>query len=176
MNHGQMIHIYTGNGKGKTTAAVGLAVRALGAGLKVCYASFHKNPDKYGYHEIKQLEHLGAEIHIFAKGHPHLDRTLDEIVIANDTQTGIKTLSEILNKNHFDMLILDEILISVRDGYLNESALLQFIEQKPLALELVLTGRGATSAVIEKADYVSEITKIKHPYDNGITSRKGIEF
>ena len=94
MNHGQ-IHIYTGNGKGKTTAAVGLAVRALGAGLKVCYASFHKNPDKYGYHEIKQLEHLGAEIHIFAKGHPHLDRTLDEIVIANDTQTRIVTGKQI---------------------------------------------------------------------------------
>jgi len=171
-----LIHIYTGTGKGKTTAAVGLAVRALGAGLKVCYSSFHKNPDKYGYHEIKNLEKLGAKILIFAKGHPHLDKSLDENVIKQDTVTGITELTKLLANEHFDLLIMDEILISVRDSYLCENDLLDFVKDKPLNLELVLTGRGATDALIECADYVSEIQKIKHPYDNGITSRKGIEF
>ena len=171
-----LIHIYTGTGKGKTTAAVGLAVRALGAGLKVCYSSFHKNPDKYGYHEIKNLEKLGAKILIFAKGHPHLDKSLDENVIKQDTVTGIAELTKLLANEQFDLLIMDEILISVRDSYLCENDLLDFVKNKPLNLELVLTGRGATNALIECADYVSEIQKIKHPYDNGITSRKGIEF
>lgn len=171
-----LIHIYTGTGKGKTTAAVGLAVRALGAGLKVCYSSFHKNPDKYGYHEIKNLEKLGAKILIFAKGHPHLDKRLDENVIKQDTVTGIAELTKLLANEQFDLLIMDEILISVRDSYLCENDLLDFVKNKPLNLELVLTGRGATNALIECADYVSEIQKIKHPYDKGITSRKGIEF
>ena len=171
-----LIHIYTGTGKGKTTAAIGLAVRALGAGLNVCYSSFHKNPDKYGYHEIKNLEKLGAKILIFAKGHPHLDKSLDENVIKQDTVTGIAELTKLLANEHFDLLIMDEILISVRDSYLCENDLLDFVKNKPLNLELVLTGRGATDALIECADYVSEIQKIKHPYDNGITSRKGIEF
>ena len=171
-----LIHIYTGNGKGKTTTAVGLAVRAIGYGLMVCYTSFHKNPDKYGYHEIAVLEKLGAKVLVFAKGHPHLDKTLDENEIRTDVAKGIETLSELIKTEKFDLLIMDEILISVRDGYLEEAKLLEFIDNKPENLELVLTGRGATCAVIEKADYVSEICKIAHPFDKGITSRGGIEF
>jgi len=171
-----LIHIYTGNGKGKTTTAVGLAVRAIGFGLKVCYSSFHKNPDKYGYHEIAVLDKFGAKVLIFAKGHPHLDKTLDENEIRADVAKGIETLSELLKTEKLDLLIMDEILISVRDGYLEEAKLLEFIDNKPENLELVLTGRGATCAVIEKADYVSEICKIAHPFDKGITSRGGIEF
>jgi len=171
-----LVHVYTGNGKGKTTTAVGLAVRALGFGLKVCYASFHKNPDKYGYHEIAVLDKLGAKVLVFAKGHPHLDKTLDEKEIISDVEKGISTLRNLIKNEHFDMLIMDEILISVRDGYLEEAKLIEFIDNKPENLELVLTGRGATCAVIEKADYVSEICKIAHPFDKGITSRGGIEF
>ncbi|MFI3270360.1 MAG: cob(I)yrinic acid a,c-diamide adenosyltransferase, partial [Rikenellaceae bacterium] len=72
--------------------------------------------------------------------------------------------------------IMDEVLISVRDNYISEQQLLQFIDTKPEGLELVLTGRGATQAVMDRADYVSNIQKVKHPYDSGIMSRKGIEF
>ena len=151
-------------------------MRAIGFGLKVCYSSFHKNPDKYGYHEIAVLDKLGAKVLVFAKGHPHLDKTLDENKIRADVAEGIETLTELLKAEKFDMLIMDEILISVRDGYLEEAKLLEFIDSKPENLELILTGRGATCAVIEKADYVSEICKIAHPYDKGITSRGGIEF
>jgi cob(I)alamin adenosyltransferase len=171
-----LIHVYTGDGKGKTTSAVGLSTRALGNGLKVCYASFHKRPEVYGYNEINSLEKLNAKILIFAKGHPHLDKSLDTNVIKKETDEAIKTLSQLINNEDFDMLIMDEVLISVRDGFLPEEKLLQFIKNKPKKLELILTGRGATIKIIGLADYVSEIKKIKHPYDKGIKSRKGIEF
>lgn len=176
MNTTGLIHVYTGDGKGKTTAAIGLATRALGHGLRVCYCSFHKNPEKYGYTEMVSLRKLGATVYNFAKGHPHLDRSLDNDQIARETLEGVQQLVQLLNETTFDLLILDEILISVRDNYLNENTLIEFIKNKPTQLELVLTGRSATPAVMELADYVSFVQKIKHPYDEGITSREGIEF
>lgn len=171
-----LTHIYTGDGKGKTTAAIGLATRALGHGMKVCYCSFHKDPEKYGYTEMQSLRKLGATVYNFAKGHPHLNKKLDGNVIANEIVEAITALPKILEDGRFDLLILDEILISVRDNYLEEGTLLKFIRNKPEELELVMTGRDATQPVIELADYVSEVKKIKHPYDNGIYSREGIEY
>lgn len=176
MSQRGFIHVYTGDGKGKTTAAVGLATRSLGHGMNVCYCSFHKDPEKYGYTEMKSLRKLGAAVYNFAKGHPHLDKSLDGNVIANETVEAITALPKIIEDGHFDLLIMDEILISVRDGYLDEETLLEFIKNKPAALELVMTGRNATQSIIELADYVSEVKKIKHPYDNGIFSREGIEY
>lgn len=176
MNTTGLIHVYTGDGKGKTTAAIGLATRALGHGLRVCYCSFHKNPEKYGYTEMVSLRKLGATVYNFAKGHPHLDRSLDKDQIALETRQGIKQLEQLLTETTYDLLILDEILISIRDNFLVENTLIEFIKNKPAQLELVLTGRGATPTVVELADYVSFVQKIKHPYDEGITSREGIEF
>jgi cob(I)alamin adenosyltransferase len=171
-----LIHIYTGDGKGKTTAAIGLATRALGHDMKVCYCSFHKDPEKYGYTEMKSLRNLGAKVYNFAKGHPHLNNSLDGNIIAKETREAVSALPKILEDGHFDLLIMDEILISIRDGYLDEETLLEFIRNKPCELELVMTGRDATQPVIELADYVSEVKKIKHPYDTGIYSREGIEY
>lgn len=171
-----LVHLYTGDGKGKTTAAVGLATRALGHGYKVCYTSFHKRPEKYGYCEIQSLEKLGAKVICFAKGHPHMDKSLDSDEIGREALEGISILYDLLAKEKYDLLLMDEVLISVRDNYLSEDNLLEFIQKKPKNLELVLTGRGATPRVIELADYVTSMQKIKHPYDNGIMSREGIEF
>lgn len=176
MNKLGLIHIYTGDGKGKTTAAVGLATRALGGGLQVCYCSFHKRPEKYGYTEIDSLRKLGATIENFAKGHPHLDKSIDEEEIKREVSQAITRLKEMLEHDHYDLLIMDEILISVRDNYLEETILLDFIDHKPISTELVLTGRGATEAVMQRADYITFCKKIKHPYDQGVCSRKGIEF
>ncbi len=176
MNKLGLIHIYTGDGKGKTTAAVGLATRALGGGLRVCYCSFHKRPEKYGYTEIDSLRKLGATIENFAKGHPHLDKSIDEEEIKREVPQAITRLKEMLERDHYDLLIMDEILISVRDNYLDESILLDFIDHKPISTELILTGRGATEAVMQRADYITFCKKIKHPYDQGVSSRKGIEF
>jgi cob(I)alamin adenosyltransferase len=176
MSQRGLIHVYTGDGKGKTTAAVGLATRSLGHGMKVCYCSFHKDPEKYGYTEMQSLRKLGATVHNFAKGHPHLNKSLDSNVIAQETREAVSSLPKMLEDGYFDLLILDEILISVRDNYLDEETLLEFIRNKPEKLELVMTGRDATPSVIELADYVSEVRKVKHPYDSGIYSREGIEY
>lgn len=171
-----LVHIYTGDGKGKTTSAVGLTLRSLGHGLKVCYAYFHKQPEKYGYTEINMLEKLGAAIYGFAKGHPFCDKNIHAEDLKTQAPEGLSFLSSLIHSMHFDLLIMDEIIISVRDGYLPEDMLLDFIRNKPADLELVITGRGATPEMMELADYVSNVTKIKHPYDNSIPCRKGIEF
>ncbi len=176
MNDLGLIHVYTGDGKGKTSSAVGLATRALGSGFRVCYCSFHKRPEKYGYTEIESLGRLGADISVFAKGHPHLDRSINENEIRREVAEAITYLRNLLKEKPIDLLILDEILISVRDRYLDEAVLLDFIKNKPPHTELVLTGRGATEKVMELADYVTFCRKLKHPYDNGITSRRGIEY
>lgn len=171
-----LIHIYTGDGKGKTTSAVGLAVRALGSGFKVCYCSFHKRPEKYGYAEMESLKKLGATVLNFAKGHPHLDKSIDEEIIKKEVPEALQTIQQKLTSEHYDLLILDEILISVRDQYLDEQLLIDFIQSKPAGMELVMTGRAATEKVMELADYVTFCKKLKHPYDRKIRSRKGIEY
>jgi cob(I)alamin adenosyltransferase len=171
-----LIHIYTGEGKGKTTAAVGLAVRALGHGLKVCYAHFNKQPGLYGNNEIQSLKKLGATVLGFTDGHWSFNPSVTPESSRIEVQKGLVDLSAFIKNENPDLLILDEILISVRDGVLSEDELIGFINQKSAHLELVMTGRGASAGLIEKADYVSYIQKIKHPYDRKILSRQGIEY
>lgn len=174
-----LIHIYTGTGKGKTTAAIGLAARALGSGLSVCYCSFHKDPEKYGYTEMESLRKLGAHVINFAKHHPHMEKDVSKATIAEITEEvnqSIDTLTELQTNIHFDMLILDEIFISIRDNYLNEDKLIDFIKNKPNNTELVLTGRGATKKTLALAHYITNMECVKHPYYDSISSRKGIEY
>ena len=171
-----LIHVYTGDGKGKTTAAIGLATRALGHGLRVCYCSFHKTPDRHGYTEMDSLRKLGATVYNFAQGHPGLNSQVSHREMASSVPEALSLMPSIIEKGNYQLLILDEILISVRDSFLHEECVLNFMDNKPEHMELVLTGRGATPAVMGKAHYVSEIQKIKHPYDQGIMSREGIEY
>lgn len=171
-----LIHIYTGEGKGKTTASVGLAVRALGHGLKVCYAHFNKQPELYGYNEIQSLKKLGATVLGFTNGHWSFNTSVTPESSSIEVQNGLLALSEFILNDNPDLLIMDEILISVRDGVLSEDELISFIDRKPEHMELVMTGRGASDGLIAKADYVSYIQKIKHPFDQKIFSRKGIEY
>lgn len=171
-----LTHIYTGTGKGKTTSAIGLATRALGGKFKVCYISFFKNPEKYGYTEMDSLRLLGAKVLNYAKGHPHLNPSLNPITIAKEVKDGVTEVKKIINSEEYDMIIMDEIIIGIRDNYIDENEILELIKEKPQSVELILTGRGATNNLTDLADYVSNIDKIKHPYDRGITSRKGVEF
>lgn len=174
-----LIHIYTGTGKGKTTAAVGLATRALGSGLSVCYCSFHKDPEKYGYSEMESLKKLGAHVINFAKYHPHMEENVSDATISKITEEvnqAIDTLTTLMESIHFDLLILDEIFISIRDNYLNEERLIDFIENRPQTTELVLTGRGATKKVLALAHYITNMECVKHPYYDNTPSRKGIEY
>jgi len=170
-----LIEVYTGDGKGKTTAVIGLACRATGHNLKVCFIYFHKNPERWGYGEFKILEKIGVDIFGFAKEHPHFDKVEKE-KLREECLKGIEFIKKIYEEKKYDVIICDEILISLRDGFLEEEEIIKIMEEKPENVELVLTGRYITEKIIEKADLVSEIKKIKHPYDKGIKSRKGIEF
>ncbi len=173
LNRG-LIQIYTGNGKGKTTAAVGLAIRASAHQLKVGYVYFHKNPERYGEQQI--LKKLGIETFVFAKKHPHFYKNVGKNKIRQECLEALDFINKIYQQNKYDILILDEILISVRDGFLKEKELLEILCSKPKNLELILTGRGATKKITEKADLVSQIKQIKHPYELGIEGRRGIEY
>ncbi|MCM8819935.1 MAG: cob(I)yrinic acid a,c-diamide adenosyltransferase [Candidatus Omnitrophica bacterium] len=171
-----LIQIYTGDGKGKTTSAVGLAIRARGHNLKVCYIYFHKDSDRFGYGELKCLKKLGVDIFGFAKSHPHFCKKTKISEISDECHRGLEFIEKIFKEKKYDVVIVDEIFISLRDGFISEEELIELLEKKPKNLELILTGRGATQKIIDKADLVSQIQKIKHPYDLGIKSRKGIEF
>jgi len=171
-----LVHIYTGEGKGKTTSAVGLGVRALSHGLNVCYSYYNKKPAQYGDTEIVSLEKLGAKIIGTAKGHPSFRKMSVKEEYKTQTQYSFREMEKLIYNEHFDMLIMDEILISTRDGFLEENKLIEFIKSKPQALELVMTGRGASEQLIELADYVSYIENVKHPFEMGIASRRGIEY
>lgn len=170
-----LIQIYTGPGKGKTTAAIGQAIRAVGHDMKVGVVYFYKLPSKWGYEELSVLKDLGVEIYGFAKKHPHMeDVSIEEM--REETLKGLKHVEKIFEEKSYDMLVLDEIIIGVRDGFLKEKELLDLLEKKPEGTEIILTGRGATEALIEKADLVSRVEKVKHYFDKGVKSRPGIEF
>jgi cob(I)alamin adenosyltransferase len=171
-----LIQIYTGDGKGKTTAAVGLAVRARGHDLKVCYIYFHKDPERWGYGEHKMLKKMGVAVLGFAKKHPHFDNGVKAAGIRKECLKGLGRIKKIYKGKRYDMLILDEINISVRDGFLKEKEVMGILGAKPEGLDLVLTGRGATKKMIKAADLVSKIEKVKHPYDLRVQRRIGIEY
>ena len=171
-----LIQVYTGPGKGKSTAAIGQAVRAAGHGLKVGLVTFFKDPEAFGYGEYRSLEKLGIKTFLFAKKHPHFYKELKLDDVCRECSSGLKFIRELFCDPSWDMLVLDEINIAVRDGFLKEEEVLSLLEAKPQKLELVLTGRGITDKIIEKADLVSEVKEVKHPYSQGIKSRKGIEY
>jgi len=166
------IHVYTGNGKGKTTAALGLALRASGAGLKVYIAQFVKDMK---YNEIKSLAKLRDSILIKQYGRGcFIFRNPDEEDI-RAAQKGLKEVKEIMCSGEFQMIILDEANIATRYNLFSVDELLDFIKAKPKEVELVITGRTADPRIIETADLVTEMKEIKHYYQKGVEARAGIE-
>lgn len=172
------IHIYTGEGKGKTTASLGLAIRAIGSGLKVGIIYFDKGGDYYN--ERKILDKLeGDGLKYLAFGMPRMmgnkfrfENIPDDI---EQAKLALKQAAKWM-KDDFDLLILDEINTTVRTELLNEEGILNLIDQKPDNLELVLTGRYCPDKVMEQADLITEMKAIKHYADSGLDARKGIEF
>ncbi|MFH1598409.1 MAG: cob(I)yrinic acid a,c-diamide adenosyltransferase [Patescibacteria group bacterium] len=167
-----LVHIYTGNGKGKTTAALGLALRALGHKQKVCLIQFMK---KGSYGELRSLQKLqGITIRQFGtsqliKKGKVTDRDKKEAAAA--LRFAAKTISQ-----KFDLVILDEIIVAIHFGLIEEPKVLELIKEKPKTLELVLTGRKVSAKIISTADLVTEMKEIKHYYRQGVTARKGIEY
>lgn len=169
-----LVHIYCGDGKGKTTAALGLGLRACGCGKKVLMVQFLKGSGSSELNAIAQLDRFTV-----LPGPEHIkftfQMTQEEFAQAQGLYKNL--LSEVAAKmQSCDVLILDEVLGALSVGIVNEQDVLQVIRQKPEALELVLTGRDPTEKIMECADYISRVVKVKHPYDKGVHARRGIEY
>ncbi len=166
------VQVYTGNGKGKTTAALGLALRAAGAGLRVFIAQFIKKK-KCSEHRILEQLHDHITFRQYGKG-LILKRAITGADIAA-AQEGIREIKEIIESKEYDMIILDEANVAVHCGLISADDLLDLIANKPANLELVITGRYADAKVIRKADLVTEMKEIKHYSKKGVKARVGIE-
>jgi len=166
------IQVYTGDGKGKTTASMGLAVRAMGAGFKVLFAQFLKSGD---YNEIRFLSKLGDNIKIlqFGTGNFVFNRPSEEdYQMASE---GLKRVKEIISQNKYNIIILDEINVVLNKKLIEVSDFIDFIDTLPPNIEIILTGRNAPEEIIERADLVTEMREIKHYYEKGVMAREGIE-
>lgn len=168
------IHIYYGYGKGKTTAAVGQIIRAAGSGLDILMFQFLKNNSANERKILEQIPNItclpGREITKFVN---QMNR--DEKAELKHYNT--KALDEIVKFcSPFDILFLDEILDAVALGVLSEDKLLSFLQHKPYGLEIIMTGHDLSERMLEMADYATEMTKVRHPFDDGKIAREGIEF
>ena len=166
------IQVYTGNGKGKTTAAFGLALRAAGAGMKVFIAQFIKGMKYSELESIKRFDDL-ITLKQFGRGCFIHNKPEDkDIKLA---AAGLKETKETIISKKYDVVILDEANIAVYYNLFSAQDLLNVMDEKPEQVELVITGRYADPKVIARADLVTEMTEIKHYYSNGVTARRGIE-
>lgn len=170
------VHIYCGDGKGKTSAALGLAVRAAGRGRRILIVRFLKN-DNSG--EIPVLQQISG-IDVMP-----CERTFGFVFRMNEEQK--KEAAEYFSERFaraceeavtgdYDVVIFDELMASCNYGMVQETAVLKFLEKRPEGMEVVMTGRGPSEALLAAADYVSEMKMMKHPYTEGIPARKGIEY
>ncbi len=166
------IQVYTGNGKGKTTAALGLSIRAAGAGLKVFIVQFLKMGD---YSEIKALERFSDLITIEQYGLGHFVKGKPSAEDIEAGKKGLERIKSIIEAGKHDVVVIEEGNVAVMYGLFSVQDLLDVVELKPDNMELVITGRGATSEIIEKADLVTEMKEIKHYYLKGVKARVGIE-
>ncbi|HPE34259.1 MAG TPA: cob(I)yrinic acid a,c-diamide adenosyltransferase [Bacteroidales bacterium] len=167
------IHVYTGNGKGKTTAALGLALRAAGAGKKVFIAQFVKGMH---YSELDALKKLEPQITIRQYGRDcfiHKNPVSEDI---NAAREGLEAVTRVIREDHYDMVILDEATIATYFHLFSTDDLMNVIKMRQPDTEIIVTGRYAPAELIEMADLVTEMTEIKHYYTKGVEAREGIEF
>ncbi|MFH1189421.1 MAG: cob(I)yrinic acid a,c-diamide adenosyltransferase [Candidatus Omnitrophota bacterium] len=167
-----LTQIYTGDGKGKSTAAFGLAVRAAGSGRKVCIYQFIKG---YTCGEHKALRKLG-KIKIELCGRGCFIKEKPGLKDVERAVRGFERARATINSGKYDIVILDEINVAMGTGLLKIADVLSAIREKPAFVELVLTGRRCPKSLLAEADLVTEMRKIKHPFDRGIIARRGIEY
>ena len=169
------IQVYTGEGKGKTTAALGLVLRALGRGLKVVMIQFLKGDRETG--ELNMAQSLSPRLLIKPMGREGFvdpdNPSAEDIRLARE---ALKEAERILDGKVCDVLILDEINVAVSLNLVEEGAVLRLMDDRPDNVELILTGRGAPASFLEKADLVTNMEATKHYFDHGVHAREGIEF
>lgn len=173
------IQVYTGDGKGKTTASLGLAMRALGRCWKVLIIMFMKGGDDYG--ELNSFRNLSPEI---ARNLTIIQAGSDKIVYQNNktendeniVKEGWELAKKAIKNDEYNLIILDEANIAIDMGFIDLQEMLAVLKSKPEDMEIVLTGRNARQEIIDIAHLVSEIKPVKHYWDTGIVARKGIEY
>lgn len=170
-----LIHIYCGNGKGKTTTAMGLCTRAAGYGMKVLIYQFMKNNKTSERKILEQVENItfvdGLEVEKFSFLMTEEEKKERREFYLNQ----FRKVTAMAESEGYQMLFLDEIIYTIGAGLFDEAVLIQYLKNKPEHLEVIMTGQNPGCGLVELADYVSEIKKVKHPYDKGIASRYGIE-
>ncbi len=168
-----LVHVYTGNGKGKTTAALGLAMRAAGHGFKPYMVQFMKGKINYG--ELETAKKIPMVIKQF--GRPDFvskeKPDPEDIRLARE---GFEHAKNVIFSGEYDIVILDELNVAMDFHLIPAEEVLALIEKRPKTVELILTGRNCPSMIQRVADYVTEMLEIKHPYQEGVTARKGVEW
>ncbi|MBN2853804.1 MAG: cob(I)yrinic acid a,c-diamide adenosyltransferase [Clostridia bacterium] len=171
-----LIHIYTGDGKGKTTASIGLIIRALGYDKKILFIQMQKAIPSGEINVL--LKNNSIDVLRCSKIKKFLwdmsEQEKREYV--RQHEQGFQDALRKIGENNYDLVVFDEIIGAVNENALNKNELLDFLHEKPENLEVVLTGRNASEDLIEIADYVSEIKCIKHPFEKGVQARKGVEY
>lgn len=169
-----LIIVYTGNGKGKTTAALGTALRAAGHGMRVGIVQFIKGSWTYGeLAALKRFDDL-IDIHVMGRGFTWESEDIDK-----DRQAaceGWEKAAEMIQSRRFDLIVLDELTYLMTYDFVDSDAVLTALENKPPALHVIVTGRSAATALIDMADLVTDMQAVKHPFAAGITAQRGIEF
>ena len=172
-----MVQVYTGNGKGKTTAAIGQGIRSVGRGLKVYMIQFLKSGETG---ELKTCNQLGDCFQIFRFEKPRgffwKLKEEEKKALKEEIEKAFGFAQKVVNNNQCDVLILDEIMGVMSNQVIAVEQICTLIKSKPANMELILTGRNVPQEVVDLADYVSEIQAVKHPMDNGVPARKGIEY
>lgn len=170
-----LLHIYCGDGKGKTTASLGLTIRCAGRGGRVLFTQFLKDMETG---ELASLARIPGITVVRGKGISKFTFQMTPEELAEAKKVQMAMFDDVVQKVRTDtpdMLVLDEVLVTCSLGLLDEQKVLDFLDTKPEKLEVVMTGRNPSQAFIDRADYVSEIVKCKHPFDKGIGARVGIE-
>lgn len=172
-----LTHVYTGTGKGKTTAVFGLALRALGRGNRVLVVQFLKGGGELSG-EAAMLKALpGAEVIAFTdQRHPIFCKDCDVEKLKASIGGGFRLAADKVRSGEYDLVVLDEVNNCMREGWLDPADVVSLMRDRPAGVELALTGRGCPDEVIEAADYVTEMRPIKHPAEKGIMARRGVEY
>ncbi len=172
-----LLIVYTGNGKGKTTAALGMTVRAVGYDWKICIIQFIKGSWKYG--ELDGIKRLAPNVELEVLGEGFVGIVDDDKSFEEHRKAARKALErvrEVISSGKYNLVILDELSVAVSLGVITPDELKKVITAKPDNLHLVITGRGASKWLIDQADLVTEMKEIKHPYQKGILAQKGVDF
>ncbi|MCI5144919.1 MAG: cob(I)yrinic acid a,c-diamide adenosyltransferase [Candidatus Electrothrix sp. AR3] len=169
-----LLIVYTGSGKGKTTAALGLTMRALGHGHRVCFIQFIKGSWKYGELETAARCKDLLDFHVMGRGFTWKSDNLEKDIAA--ARKGWHFAQEIIEQNQHQLIVLDELTYLVTYNMLAEQEIIDVLSKRNPSMHIVITGRGAGEDLIQVADLVTEMREIKHPYARGVKAQKGIEF